>query len=192
MRIYRLSSDTTYRCLCWDQESLEKDRLEGEFVRQFRSGAPIDPWFPPPIRFQTAKEDREGRDRGSKPGELSDSPFYSAATLFLSSRAREALLTTLQDHGQFLPVPIPGNSEGLFVFNCTTVLDALDREKSDVELYASGTPRRVRRLAWDQRIVGGTAVFRLQWPPTYALYISEAVADLIARAELTGFVLSEL
>lgn len=112
--------------------------------------------------------------------------------MFFSGRAMECLGELLGKHGQFLPVPMSEQRDTFYVFNCTTVIDALDRQRSDIEFYSSGTPRTVRKYVFYEEVIGDTPIFRLSWPQTYALYVSEAVVQKITQTRLKGFIASEL
>ena len=160
MTIYRLIADTSYRCVCWDQESPTTDRAEFEFVKQFWQGR-HSPWVPPPLRFVTLREDLESEDedvaRARFEKGVSDCPFYSAAVLLLSERARHGLSKYLENAGELLPVPIRGDGT-FFAFNCTTVLEALDTDRSSIEFFSSGNPRQVG--GWRSVVAGGDGAAR--------------------------------
>jgi hypothetical protein len=201
MAYYRLECDLKYRTLCWDGElPPTTDRLEFDFVRQFWADQPIQPWRPPPIRFRTLDEEIE-LEEDTALGEqhfrngASDCPFYSAALLIFSARAYDGLHDLFRGAGQFLPIPVADPECTLYAFNCTRVLDALDRTSSIIDYDEEDTPprpREIKRFVFDPQVVGDCNVFRMHWPPPFAVYVSDTVVDRINRLKLTGFLAGKL
>ena len=98
--------------------------------------------------------------------------FLPAIPVF-SARAAAALRQIIGADGELLPVIAPGGE--WFALNVTTVTDALDEQRSEIERFtSSGRPRRVTR-------------FRLGLFPDGVTYVRDAFVERIAEAGLTGF-----
>jgi len=190
MKVYRLESDTSYRVLCCGEESPLTDKAEFEFVRQFWQGRRLN-LSPPPLRFSTLEEDLESEDdevaRARFENGISDCPFYSAAVLFFSDRARRGLTRFVEGAGELLRVPI-GTAGSFYAFNCTNTLDALDVDASTIEYYSHGRPREITRYSFHRKVIEQHYVFRMEWPPPFAIYVTEPVVEEIVRVNLTGIV----
>jgi hypothetical protein len=191
MRIYTISTTHDFVGLCWDYAVRGTEDDELDFVQQFWPGQEITEWIPPPLRALTIKEiakreeskkiARERISRGT-----GNCPFYSAAVLFFDKIACDSLARFFLPNGQFLQTRVNDDGSSWFAFNCTRRIDAVDREKSDVEYYDPETPRLVRRYVLNEAELNGHDVFRLAWPETYEVFASQAVVDEINACGLQG------
>jgi hypothetical protein len=100
-------------------------------------------------------------------------------------RAVEGLRPMLEAHGEVLPLATDDESE-LFVLNVTTVLDALDDDRSIVERFpGSDRIMRIKKVAFRPAIVRDVDIFRLphRASPTY---VSRRFVDAFNNAALVG------
>jgi hypothetical protein len=100
---------------------------------------------------QTAKssavltEDDEGTPR-----RYSDFPWYGSHVLILRSDAANGLRETMRPSGEFLPLK---GGDGLELFNATTVLDALDEDRSEITRFDNGDVLDIERYVFRQEAV---------------------------------------
>jgi hypothetical protein len=187
MRFFHVQSDCAYRSLCWDGIPEEDLAYAKSFWTEAKTA------IAPKIRFRSLKEEkamdgRIGSQRFQRGG--GDCPFYSAAALFFSERAVRVLSPSFSRNGTFTPV---GTELGTYyAFKCMTVLNAIDCEKSDIEHFVNGTPRKVNRYVFRENVIGDAHVFRTAWPPPFAIIVSEVVIGDIMRANLEGIAWAEL
>ena len=90
-----------------------------------------------------------------------DFPYTRTGLLMLSSRAAEVLRDMLTDHGGFLPLRCPNGS--VVAYQATTVLPALDEEKSELErAEATGRIIGVDRYVLIPGVVDRVPIFRIR------------------------------
>jgi hypothetical protein len=100
------------------------------------------------------------KDSNGEPYEPSDMPWLLASVPVLRPRAVDALRAVLTEHGELLPVVC--RDADLVLFNCTTIRDALDLERSSVKWAKDG-----RRIIWISSYaflasnVEGASVFKI-------------------------------
>ncbi|HET6430163.1 MAG TPA: DUF1629 domain-containing protein [Phycisphaerae bacterium] len=121
--------------------------------------------------------------------------IYGIPILLMSRRAVEALGSILLAHGQLFPVTA---SEGeFFAYNITTLVDALDREHSDMEMWPhlkrereAGIPRHIHhvmRYWFYAERVEGIDIFKLPEFPHTEVYVSDHFVYEVERTGLRGF-----
>ncbi|MHC4717312.1 MAG: imm11 family protein [Planctomycetota bacterium] len=115
--------------------------------------------------------------------------------LLLSPRAVEALEGILARHGQLFPVSTSAGE--YFAYNVTTMVDALDREHSVLEMRPqlrrereAGLPRRVHHVKqhwFHADRLEGIDIFKLPEFPWTEVYVSDRFVRAAEQTLLTGF-----
>jgi hypothetical protein len=119
----------------------------------------------------------------------SDFPVLGSTPTF-SHRAVDALLDLLVPSGELLP--LSGDASGLFVYNVTRVVDALDEERSTlVRFPSSNRVMWVIKHAFHPERVNGETIFKVP-QIRGAVFTTEQLLHRARTARLTGFDLSEV
>jgi hypothetical protein len=122
-------------------------------------------------------------DRGKKLLH-SDSPWLGAHALIFRQAAVEALGPTLRKYGELLPLAC---SEGnLFVFNPTSIVDALDEIASSLLRFGSGRIMKVNRYVFRPAAIGEIPIFKIPNLRVSPTFVCQEIAELWERAGLTG------
>lgn len=134
-----------------------------------------DSWEPVLVR-----SDRVSRRTGFK---VADLPFsYSA--LYLRPSAIAVLQDVLDAHGELLPLATVDGSE-MYVFNPRFVLDAIDQERSTVEITPGNTAVRIQKYVFKKSAIGDLEIFHD--PFSYSLtYFTDRFVQRIKKAKLKG------
>lgn len=111
----------------------------------------------------------------------SDFPWLGEHVPFLRKPAVEALGPILLKHGQLLPV----RGEDVWLFNATTVLDALDREHSQIVSFDDGTIAVIERHIFDEGRIGTAEVFKLPMRAS-PVYVTDHFVERVRSAGLRG------
>ncbi len=106
--------------------------------------------------------------------------------VLLSARAREHLDEVLGATCEFLPVL--ADSERMFVMNVTTVINALDEERSSIRRFADGGVREVQRYSFRWALLEEARAFRLPQLLGPSFFLTQTVHDTVEREGLSGFV----
>ncbi|MCZ0734516.1 imm11 family protein [Phreatobacter sp. AB_2022a] len=131
-------------------------------------GRTITDWDPPVMA---------GRGGGT----YSDFPWLGEHVPFLRRPAVEALGQVLLRHGQLLPV----RGEEAWLFNATTVLDALDRQRSGIVAFDDGSILAIEHHVFDETKLGAAEVFKLPMRAS-AVYVTGPFVERVRRAGLRG------
>jgi hypothetical protein len=116
--------------------------------------------------------------------QLPDFALLGVVPLF-SEQAVAALRDVLESHGELLPVRHPRRR--YLAYNVTTVLDALDEERSSLSRFSDGGVMSIESYAFRRDAISGTAIFRIRQLPRAFVYVTEDFVDRVRRAELLGF-----
>ena len=96
----------------------------------------------------------------------------------------EALSDLLRENGQILPLL---SEDGDYcVYNVTTLLDALDEDRSVVKRFSSGRVMGVQRFAFRPQIIGAHPIFKIPQLPRAHTFITDAFLSRVQSARLTG------
>lgn len=133
------------------------------------NGNVISDWDPPLMKIY-----REGKT-------YSDLPWLGQHLPFLKKPAVDALGPILLKHGQLLPV----RGEDVWLFNATTVLDALDLERSRIVHFDDGSILTIERHVFDRSRIGTAEVFKVPMR-TSAVYVTDGFVEEARRAGLRG------
>lgn len=116
-----------------------------------------------------------------------DFPTFGTVPTF-TQKAVDVLFDILVENGELLPLT---SAEGPFyVFNVTRVVDALDKEQSDLKRFSDGTIMRVVRYAFDPQAIGELSIFRVPELPTE--FVTQRFVDRVESAGLKGFAFSKI
>lgn len=114
-----------------------------------------------------------------------DTPGLFGCVPVFNVRAAQVLGDFLADHGEFLPVTIQG--ERYFLFNVTTVVDALDEANCDLERFDDGRLFQVHRYSFFPERLRGIPVFKIPQWPQYKVYCTDPFVERVKAAKLKGF-----
>jgi hypothetical protein len=96
----------------------------------------------------------------------------------------EALSDLLRQNGQILPLL---SEDGDYcAYNVTTLLDALDEDRSVVERFSSGRVMSVQRFVFRPEVIAAHPIFKIpQFPHAHA-FITDEFVRRVQSARLTG------
>lgn len=185
MEVYELRpilDDPRYEGFGNGQNNLGNEKhFTSDVFRRERNGREYGPvpkfasiWKPAPV---------EGRVRSTN-----DFPCWGLIPVF-SLRAVERLRDILEPNGEILP--LISESGTYFVFNPTTVIDALDEERSVVSRYSfQGSPigaiSHVDRYEFIPERLKGATIFQIK-SLRYGAYVTPAFIKRVRAADLRGF-----
>lgn len=132
-------------------------------------GSVISDWDPPVMAI-----DSEART-------WSDFPWLGEHVPFLRPPAVAALGPILMKHGQLLPV----RGADVRLFNVTTVIDALDLERSRIVHFDDGSILAIERHVFHAGRVGTAEIFKLPMRAS-AVYVTEPFVERVRQAGLRG------
>ncbi|RUW60535.1 DUF1629 domain-containing protein [Mesorhizobium sp. M7A.F.Ca.US.008.03.1.1] len=137
-------------------------------------------WHPPEMEILREHDDGTLRQH-------SDFPWLGEHVLMLRARALKVLRPTLEPYGEFLPLRA---DEPISLFNVTTVIDALDEERSKIVRFDDGGIMVIESLVLRADAIGGTEIFKL---PERAdgvrvsdIYLQETIVRRIGALGLKG------
>jgi len=168
MRIYELA-------LAEGQEWALPKALEDNHLLSGLRGQRQLHWVPPGMEILTESED--GTPRG-----YSDFPWYGAHVLILRAAAAEALRDTMSPYGELLPL---AGGDGLELFNATTVLDAIDEDRSQIARFDDGDVLNIECYAFHQEAIGNSLIFKLPYRASN-LYVQAKFVEQISAMGLCG------
>jgi hypothetical protein len=137
---------------------------------------PIGPaWRAPLVSFIRQQED-------GRPRQYSDCPWCMHTVLIVRDRALTALRPLLESYGEILPLRC---EEPVSLFNATTIVDALDEERSAIARFADGGVLAIERHVFKPDGIGNNAVFKLPGRASN-IYLRETVVRRIGELNLRG------
>lgn len=131
-------------------------------------GRAVSNWDPPLMRI-----DGEGT--------YSDFPWLGEHVPILRGLAVETLGHILLAHGQLLPL----RGEDVWLFNATTVLDALDHERSQIVYFDDRSILSIECHVFDRSRIGAAQVFKLPMRAS-AVYVTDQFVERVQHAGLRG------
>jgi hypothetical protein len=114
----------------------------------------------------------------------SDFPFLGTHALVMSDRARAVVEPLVERDAEFLSVACEGRS--LWLLNVCTIVDALDMERSKVELFESGRIMDIEKHVFFAERLQGVDAFKLANDRRGPIYLSGRVVGAIHAAQLVG------
>ena len=144
--------------------------------RLFAFGGPVgSAWATPQVSF--IRQDEDGRPR-----QYSDCPWCLHTVLIVRERALTALRPLLERYGEILPLHCP---EPVWLFNATTILDALDEERSAIARFDDGALMAIEQHVFRPEIIGENEVFKLPGRAS-SIYLCETAVRRIEELGLRG------
>lgn len=133
-------------------------------------GRVIQDWASPVMRMVEAEETN-----------YSDFPWLGEHAPILKKPAIDALAPTLTQYGQLVPL----KGESVWLFNVTTVLDALDKDKSGIVYFDDGDILVIERHVFKRDVIGTAEIFKLPMRAS-AVYVSGSFVERVRNAGLRG------
>ncbi|WP_246671063.1 MULTISPECIES: DUF1629 domain-containing protein [unclassified Mesorhizobium] len=131
-------------------------------------GTPLENWDPPVMR------------RVSEGDPLySDFPWLGEHAPLLRKPAVDALKAYLLPHGQLIPL----RGEEVWLFNVTTVIDALDEERSGIVYFDDGAILAIERYEFDADKIGTAEIFKLPMRAS-PVFVNDAFVNRVRDAGL--------
>jgi hypothetical protein len=141
-------------------------------------------WSPPTFEIIGSDE-----YRGYLP--KTDFPMFLPSTAFLSARAVERLRPILIQCGEILPVHISNDRDAFYLFNVTTVLNAIDMRRSKFKRFPDGKIMVRETLVFDPTGIPDDAWFfkTTQLGAVTEIFATDAAVTAVKQARLTGCIL---
>ncbi|RWC40414.1 MAG: hypothetical protein EOS55_27760 [Mesorhizobium sp.] len=137
-------------------------------------------WHAPRMEFLREQED-------GSPRQHSDFPWLGEEVLILRARALELLKPTLEPYGEFLPLR---SDEAISLFNVTTVVDALDEERSKLVRFDDGGIMMIESTVLRPDAIGDAEIFKLperaDGVRVSSIYLQESIVRRIGELGLKG------
>ncbi|TIU49294.1 MAG: hypothetical protein E5W19_13880 [Mesorhizobium sp.] len=137
-------------------------------------------WRSPRMKFLHEQED-------GTPQLYSDFPWLGEHVLILRATALKSLRPILERYGEFLSLR---GDEPIWLFNVTTVVDALDEERSRIVRFDDGGIMTIENLVLRAEAIGGAEIFKL---PERAdgvrvsdIYLQDTIVRQIGELGLKG------
>ncbi len=148
-----------------------------EIFLGFDGSSRASTWTPARVQLLSADEERTL--------EKSDFPWLGRHALILSSRAIGAVEGLLRNDGELLPLAC--DEAALWVFNPTTVVDALDQDRSElVRFNSSGRIMTVTKYVFQAELVGDAVAFKVPEFLRASTFVTERFVDAMKLAGLRG------
>lgn len=128
-------------------------------------------------------------DESDERAQLPDFALLGVVPVF-SEQAVNALRDILEPNGELLPLRHARRK--YFAYNVTTVLDALDEERSRVSRFSDGGIMSIEGYVFRSEALNKAAIFKIPQFPGAFVYVTEVFADRVRRAELLGFVFRQI
>jgi hypothetical protein len=132
-------------------------------------------WHAPQMRFIRERDDGAGR-------KYSDCPWCLHNVLVVRDRALPLLRPLLERYGEILPL---ASDEPVSLFNVTTILDALDEERSRIARFSDGGILAIEQHAFRADVIGDAEMFRLPGRAS-SIYMRETAVRRIGELKLAG------
>lgn len=117
-----------------------------------------------------------------RPGRRAEAPYWHSSVLVLRQASLPVLSPLLEKHGELLPLECA--DEPLWIYHCTTFIDALDAARSTFTVFGPTKVVATTHLL-EERLVGIDA-FRLAGRETAALFVSGAFVAAFGKAGFKG------
>ena len=127
----------------------------------------------------------------NKNGPLPDFTHFSLDIVpTFSARAIDVLGEFLSDHGEFTPTIQMDEPMEYKAFNCTTILDCLDEDRSELKRFSDGQIMSVTKYVLQPQIESLPPIFKMPQLRMGCTFVNQ---DFVKRAEgLLGFRFIEL
>lgn len=151
--------------------------IDRSYFEQFWAldGTTISDWIEPVMAIN-------GEERT-----YSDFPWLGEHAPILRKPAVDALTQVLLQYGQLLPM----QGEEVWLFNATTVIDALDTERSQIAYFDDGSILAIERHAFKTDVIGEAEIFKLPMRAS-PVYVTDVFVDRVRKANLRGVTFIEV
>lgn len=156
---------------------------DSEWLRDVDGRALRSDWVAPHLNLVTRDDRRQLRAK-------SDFPGLSGHVLPISERAAEAMRDLWTGAGELLPTEVTGAR--YWLLNVTRVIDALDRDISQVARLADGRVMSIEKYAFIGERLDGASIFKLVDEELGWIYFTEEAVSRIRDSGLVGFSSREL
>lgn len=170
--VFRLRSDVERYLWLTLVDACDDRALEP--IREAESVAAL--WRPLAVKTIVETPDDEGKV-------LSDFPPCWVTPTF-SAKAVLMLRDLLARHGELLPL----RNYPYYLYNVTTLVDALDMSASDIQWFSSGSIMSIEKCVFRASSLDGSAIFRIPQFRRVNVYVDARFKDRVAESGLTGFV----
>ena len=116
-------------------------------------------------------------------------PWLGAHALLLRPKAVAALEDLCLQSGELLPLIC--EDADLFAWNVTTVVDAMDHEKSHIMRHKDGSVMWVRQFSFRPEVIESLVAFRIPELRT-SIFVGPAFVNRANEAKLTGALFNEV
>ena len=155
----------------------------------FRSGTPRvwgDGWFEGTPRGSDYPVPRGERDDDQIDGALPDFTDFALCFPTFSERAIEILGDLLIPYGELAAIEMDEPMR-YFGLNATTIVDALDEEKSKIKRFTDGGVMRVEQHVLRESITSLPPIFKMPQTRRNTTYVNEQFVEVVQRHGLSGF-----
>lgn len=128
-------------------------------------------------------------DEPDQNAQLPDFALLGVIPVF-SEHAVSVLRDFLGANGELLP--LRHERRRYFALNVTTVIDALDEQRSHVDRFSDGGIMSIDAYVFKQEAIRDATIFKIPQLPRAHVYVTDVVVDRVRRAELLGFVFRQL
>jgi hypothetical protein len=177
MRVFRLETSDGYQRITYQPDSrpaFDADVLHVPFARSMRGR-----WIPPKMRLIELDQRRRRLP-------VSDYPKYLPGVPILSVRAVDALRDLIEPRGEILP--IASDKDKWFFFNTTCVIDALDVDRSVVDVSdVDGRIMFVEQHVFKPNVLDDAVIFKLPQLTYSRVYVTPLFAERVRSVGLVGF-----
>jgi hypothetical protein len=132
-------------------------------------------WRAPQVSFIRQHEDGIAR-------QYSDCPWCLHTVLVIRDRALCSLLPVLERYGEILPLQC---EEPVSLFNATTIVDALDEERSTIARFTDGEVLAIEHHVFRPDAIGNAEIFKLPGRASN-IYLRETVVRRVGELGLLG------
>ncbi|KZB79207.1 hypothetical protein [Amycolatopsis regifaucium] len=141
-----------------------------------------------PVKMELVTEDSRGAQTSD---EFTYFPWSGSDRLMLRDEAIEKVGPLLEPYGEILP--LEGDGFRVSVFNCTTVVDALDEDESEIAYFrSSGRLQEIRSYVFRAKDVEGLGAFTLTQQPGKPVLFTDALIDELAGTGLSALCFTAL
>ncbi|MDP9700962.1 hypothetical protein J2T16_003875 [Paenibacillus intestini] len=114
-----------------------------------------------------------------------DFPDFTLGKLIVTGEVRDALVSLLQSHVEFLE--LLHDSLDLYAVNVVTILDCVDWKRSDVMYSFKGRFSRFNKIFFDvSKIRPGTAIFKVKETASHQIYVTEEFKAVVEQHKFKG------
>lgn len=138
------------------------------------NGQIISDWIAPAVVFDRTKSQK-----------ISDFPIFSVHVPVFSKKAVQCMEEILLTHGQILPLKC--ERDEYFAYNVTTVIDAIDEEKSEIIRIPTGKIVHVTKFVLNDDKLTGNSIFKLKHLELMEVFVTGDFVERVAQNNLSGF-----